>query len=416
MPKTKRANPFETRSNREKHLSANTYHWTPVDEGIQLGYRRGKLKSMWFCRRYVGEKRYEQKPLGAADDYRDADGKTVLTYFQAQNFAKQRASEAERHDQPLAPKGGHTVGNAAEAYLESLEARGRKSIAETRRVLDTDILPTWKKTPLDDVTSAKLTRWVNKLQKAPRKTRGGKDREIDDSEEGKRKRRSTAQRKLSVLRAALNHAVKQRWVDGREWARFGNIENIDPPEDDFPTTDECKRLIRKADKEIRPVIEATLLTGAAYRELTAMKVQDYYPSTGHVRVFNSKRRPRNIPLTEEGTGLFDELTVGKGGEKLIFTHSNGRAWGKSEQNRPIEEANKKAELSPKITLTRIRKAYGSILLNEGVPLETVSKAMGHSSIHVTTRHYARLLQGTIDSQIREALPSIGRKSKVARLK
>ena len=95
MPKTKRANPFETRSNREKHLSANNYHWTPVDEGIQLGYRRGKLKSMWFCRRYVGGKKYEQKPLGAADDHQDADGTAILTYFQAQNAAKARASEAE---------------------------------------------------------------------------------------------------------------------------------------------------------------------------------------------------------------------------------------------------------------------------------------------------------------------------------
>lgn len=415
MARTRRYNPFETRSNRLDKFATDKAHWTTVDEGIRLGYRRWKTKSVWLVRRYLGDKRYAQRTLGIADDYQEADGKQILTYFQAQNLAKSSASESEKHEQPLAPRGGHTVREAAESYLESLEAKGRKSIAETRRVLDRDVFPYWKNVPLDEVTSSKLIRWVNRLQKAPRKTRGGKDREIDDSEEGKRKRRATAQRKLSVLRATLNHAVKQRWIDGSEWARFGNIENIDPPEDDFPTTADCKRLIRKAQNDIRSLIEATLLTGAAYRELTTMRVQDYYASTGHVRVFNSKRRPRNIPLTDEGTGLFDELTAGKAADEMIFTHRDGRPWQKSEQKRPVAEANEKAKLIPPITLTRLRKTYGSLLLNAGVPLETVAQAMGHADTRITRKHYARLLQGTIDAQIRDALPSIGGRKKVKRL-
>ncbi len=394
MARTKRANPFETRSNREKHLAASKYHWTPVDEGIQLGYRRGMLKSMWFCRRYVGGKKYEQKPLAAADDYQDADGRDILTYFQASNLAKERATESREQRRPMAPRGGHTVKEASDEYLARLEAEGKKSIPEIRRVLEKDILPRWGSTPLQDITESLINNWITALLGSLRKTRGGNDREIDDSPEGVRKRRATAQRKWTVLRSVLNVGRKRGWVDGRAWADIANLKNIDPPVDEFPTVAECKRLIRRTPAEFRPVVEATFLTGAAYSELTSMTVRDYTPNTRHVRVYNSKRQDRFIPLTDDGIELFDSVTAGKGADELIFTHRDGRPWQKSEQKRPIEDANEKAKLDPPITLTRLRKTYGSLLLNAGVPLETVAQAMGHSDTRVTRKHYARLLQGT----------------------
>ena len=218
-----------------------------------------------------------------------------------------------------------------------------------------------------------------------------------------------------MFRSVLNVGRKRGWVDGRAWADISNLKNIDPPEDEFPTVAECRRLVRRTPKEFRPVVEATFLTGAAYQELCSMCVRDYTPNTGHIRVFNSKRQDRYIPLTDDGIGLFDSVTAGKGADELIFTHRDGRPWQKSEQRRPVLEANEKAKLSPSITLTRLRKTYGSLLLNAGVPLETVAQAMGHADTRITRKHYARLLQGTIDAQIRDALPSIGGRKKVKRI-
>lgn len=412
MARTKRYNPFETRTGRFK-LAAGRYHATTVGTGVKLYYRRGDKRSTWYVRRSGVN---GQVVLGTADDYQDADGREVLNYFQAVKLALERVDDAKREDRPLAPRGGHTVKDAADEYLGQLQAKGKKSIPEIRRVLDKDVLPYWGTTALADVTESKLNKWIAGLVEAPRKTRGGKDREADGSDEGVRRRRATAQRKWSTLRAVLNVARKRGWVDGRAWAGIANLDNIDPPEDDFPTWAECQRLARRASDEFRPIVWATALTGAAYSELTATRVRDYTPSTGHLRIFNSKRRPRHIPLTPDGTALFDELTAGRGADELIFTHADGRPWRKSEQNRPLAEANKLAKLDPPVTLTRLRKAYGSILLNAGVPIEVVSKVMGHSSTKVTARHYSRLLQDTIDKQVRKALPKLGgRKSKVRRL-
>ena len=412
MPKTRRRNDFENRTNRFKYLEAGRYHQAVADEGVYLLYRRGPKKSVWYMRARGGK----QRAIGLADDYQDADGETVLTYFQAIQQAIKKANIAAETKQAPEPRRGHKIGHAAEEYLAYKFARGVKSYREIKRVLDTDILPTWKDVPLKLATVRAVDAWITELVKSPCRTRSGKALPIDNSIEGRRRRRATAQKKYNVLRAVLNFAYAQHMIDVPIWRGVKDLENIDPPEDEFPTLAECKRLARRAPAEFRPIVEATFLTGAAYGELTAMRVSEYRADTGHAVVFNSKRRNRAIPLTTDGVALFDDMTAGKGRDELIFTHKDGSAWRKSEQKRPMSEANEKAKLDPPITLTRLRKAYGSLLLNAGVSLEVVSKAMGHSDPSITKRHYSRLLQSTIDEQIRAALPSLGvKRRKVARI-
>lgn len=404
---------IETREARSRLKRAQEPYWREIMPGLGIGYLKGVRGGIWRVRVYQGgNPPYRKGRLGKADDHVEADGVEVLDYGQAVEAAIAWSKRARI--EPTTKSSG-TVKDAADEYVAELRAAGKKSVTEVERVIRRDILPEWAS--VSHPTKGRIVRWIGKLVDAPRRTRGGRPLPLDDSPEGKRKRRATAQKKWQVFRAILNVGAARGWFDPREWTGIGNLKDIDPPQDEFPTLAECKRLARRAPAEFRPIVEATFLTGAAYSELTAAKVRDYTPSTGHLRIFNSKRRPRHIPLTPDGIALFDELTAGKDADDYIFTHADGRPWKKSEQNRPMAEANAAAKLDPPITLTRLRKAYGSLLLNAGVPLEVVSRAMGHSSPEVTRRHYARLLQGTIDEQIRKALPSLGikRGRKVARL-
>jgi integrase len=170
-------------------------------------------------------------------------------------------------------------------------------------------------------------------------------------------------------------------------------------------------------KDFRPLAQATYLTGAAYKELREVVVDDYMPESGHLRIVNTKRRSRLVPLTDEGQQLFDGLTADRPGDVPIFTMADGSPWGKSFQSRRMRDASKAAKVHPRVTLTDLRDAYGSLLLNAGVPLEVVSKAMGHASITTTAKHYAHLLQETVDKAIRDALPTLGiRASTVVRVR
>lgn len=411
MPRVQPSTTFSRRTNRLNSLSANKYHSLAVGEGTYLVYRRGKKKSMWYVRRRVD---CSQKPLGVADDYHDSDGDDVLTYFEAVSLANKQVKEAKRSGKPMARRGGPTVGDAIESKLGELASRGKQS-AEARRKYERDVLPYWEKVQLRKVTRDQITKWINSIIDTPRKSRGGDEwtpTNIDEAED-RRRRRATAQRTWNSLRSALNYAVKLGWVEGGQWARFGNIDKGDePPHEEFPSLVECRKLIHCAEDEFKPILETTFLTGAAYKEIRSMRVRDYRPDSGHIRILNQKRQHRDIPLTKDGITLFNEMTKDKSKNEYIFTHVDGRQWTKSEQKRPLDLANAKAEFDgqegrpEKITLTRLRHAYGSILVTRGALLTAVQRAMGHASIRTTEKHYARLNQSTVDEQIRCALPSL----------
>ncbi len=411
MPRTQSSLTFSRRTNRLNNLRGSAYHSLTVGEGIYLVYRRGRTKSMWYVRRREDG---SQKPLGVADDFHESDGEDVLTYYEAVLLANKRAKDASENGEPMARRGGSTVGDAVESKLEELKSLGNCSI-EARRKYERDILPCWEKVPLQKVTRKSITKWINSLIDTPRKSRGGREwvpKNINEDED-RRRRRATVQRTWNSLRAALNYAVKLGWVDDGEWVKFGNIDKGDePPRDEFPAIAECRKLIQCADAEFKPILEATLLTGAAYKELCSMHVRHYRPDTGHIQIINQKRQDRDVPLTPDGLALFDAMTKGKSVNDYVFTHSDGRRWTKSEQKRPLDLANAKAEFDgqegrpERITLTRLRHAYGSILVTHGASFAAVQRAMGHVSIRTTERHYARLNQSTVDEQIRSALPSL----------
>ena len=50
-----------------------------------------------------------------------------------------------------------------------------------------------------------------------------------------------------------------------------------------------------------------------------------------------------------------------------------------------------------------RHTFATIALNSGIPIEIVSKVLGHSSIKMTQAHYAKLLDSTIISKVLEHL-------------
>jgi integrase len=419
VPRSIPSSVFEKRSNRFKKLAANKEHWHPCDEHVYVGYRRGKTKSVWYVRRYVGDGKYVQKSMGLADDYQEADGENVLTFYQAQDRAKARARQAMSQESALPKRSGYTVTDAFDAYLADYRASSNKATDEYQRIFDRDIKPKLADRPVSALTRKELIYWRNGLIAQKPRNRAGEIVEIRLPEaEAKRRRKATAQRKWTLLRAVLNHAFRGGEVaSDAAWRSIEPLKGIDPPPPSrVLTVKECRLVTAKLDSEFRPVAQATYLTGAAFKELRETTVADYMPESGHLRVFNTKRRSRLVPLTSEGRQLFDSLTAGKPADALIFTSADGAPWRKNAQARRMREASKAAKIDPPVTLTDLRDAYGSLLLNAGVSLEVVSKAMGHASTATTAKHYAHLLQQTVDTAIREGLPSLGiGGAKVARL-
>ena len=63
------------------------YSGPSLARGILLLYRRNKTNGTWVLKVSDGHGAYWTKAFAIADDFEDADGKTVLTFHQAQDQA-----------------------------------------------------------------------------------------------------------------------------------------------------------------------------------------------------------------------------------------------------------------------------------------------------------------------------------------
>ena len=59
----------------------------------------------------------------------------------------------------------------------------------------------------------------------------------------------------------------------------------------------------------------------------------------------------------------------------------------------------------KANIHTFRRTFGSLLVQQGVSIFTVSKLLGHSSVTVTETHYAHLVDANLRDGV-EALESI----------
>ena len=241
---------------------------------------------------------------------------------------------------------------AVESYLEFLEAHG-KSAVDARHRANAHICPTLGDIEVSSLTMAVLRKWLAKLAKTlPRaRTKPGEPqqhRAFDGSDEAIRRRKSSANRTWTILRAALNHAFRDGLVasDGA-WRKVKSFKSVDAARVRYLTVDEARRLVNAGDSEFRILVQAARQTGCRYSELARLEVADFNPDSGTLAIRQSKSgRARHVVLTNEGTALFGRLTAGRTGSELMLRKPNGGAWRTSHQLRPMAQACQRAKDQP----------------------------------------------------------------------
>jgi integrase len=139
-----------------------------------------------------------------------------------------------------------------------------------------------------------------------------------------------------------------------------------------------------------------------------MRASDFNLEAGTITVRESKAgKPRHVALTDEGRALFVELTAGKTGRGPIFVRDDGKIWGASHQQRPLDAASARAKLDPPATFHILRHTYASALAMRGVPMGVIAAQLGHSDTRMTERHYAHFAPSYVADTVRAALPDLG---------
>jgi integrase len=387
-----------------------------MSAGCALGYRRGVNGGSWIAkfRDDSGTRRHEV--IAEADDARDPDGHSILSFGQAQEMARdwfklkarEAAGDAIPHDGP------YTVAHAFRDYLTAYERRGGKAVYDTCRAAETHILPALGEITVAKLTARKIEDWHRGLaeQAARLRTQRGRKqnyRKVDKSPDGIRRRRATANRVLTVLKAALNHAWNAGHIGTDDaWRRVKPFKAVETARVRYLTEAECVRLVNACEPAFRNLVRGALLTGCRYSELATMHVSDFTPDAGIVTVRTSKAgKPRHVVLTDEGRKLFSGLTAGKLAGDPIFTRADGGCWGKSHQLRPTVEACNRAGIKPAISFHVLRHTHGSTLAMRGVPMGVIAEQLGHVDTRMTEKHYAHLAPSYVADTIRAHFPTLG---------
>ncbi len=423
MPRKVKDKNLDSREARARLKPRGMPWYRSLDKKLHLGYRRLKGKAgTWWARHYIGNREYEVESIGIADDLSPADGIEILDYWQAQDTARGRmgvrVSTASGKIGPL------TVRDALEDYLQFLETN-RKSAQDARYKVAALIYPELGDFEAASLTTEKLERWHAGIAKSPPRLRtkpGQKQRyrELDsDDVEGRRRRQSTANRTLTILKAALNRAWRRGKVPSdAAWRRVEAFKDVDAARLRYLTSAEASRLINATDPDFRSLVQAALQTGARYGELIRLQVHDFNRDAGAIAIRQSKSgKARHIVLTDEGIAFFKQLAAGRSGNELLLRKASGLAWDTSHQARPMTEACEHAKIKPPVSFHCLRHTWASLAVMNGVPLMVVAKNLGHADTRMVEKHYGHLAPSYVTDAIRKGAPRFGFKpdQKVATL-
>lgn len=412
MARTLRDARLDTRAARLRLKRRREPYWRSISDGLAIGYRKGAKGGTWIARHYSAEYGRRFQSIGTADGVAEADGEHVLSFAQAQGAARDWFFELARQDRGEVRGGPYTVRECLEDYATWLLGH-RKSGRDARYRLDTHILPKLGQIECDRLTTAEMQKWLRDLANSPALLRSGKDakkrnvRELDKGDaDAVRRRRSSANRTLTVLKAALNRAWREGKVRSDEaWRRVEPFEEADAARVRYLAIAEAKRLLNACDPDFRTLAQAGLVTGARYGELATLRAADFNPDSSTVHVRTSKSgRGRHIVLNDEGAALFRSLVAGKPGDAVLLVKSDGSHWGKSHQARPMTEACTRANIKPAASFHILRHTWASLAVMAGAPLMVVARNLGHADTRMVERHYGHLAPSYMADAIRAAAP------------
>ena len=152
-----------------------------------------------------------------------------------------------------------------------------------------------------------------------------------------------------------------------------------------------KEMPNKRLKKVRDLSLFQAASGLSYADLAALKSSDMKVGENNIHYIAGRRAKTGVEYTSVilpfGVEIWDEY---KGNLPIL---SNQRF------NSYLKEIEAIVGLEKGLHSHIFRKTYATILLNRGVRMETVSRALGHSSTKITQAYYARMQDETITNEI-----------------
>jgi integrase len=398
MARRVRDTDLESRAARGKLKRSGKPYFKTIGAGLHVGYRKGATEGKWVVRHYVGDQTYVVETIAAADDIEDANGSSILTFWQAQDRARERAGSTH--------SGPYRVRDCVRDYRKTLE--GRSAAYDGGIRLEKHVLPQLGDELVEKLTAERLRNWHRDLSLSlpiiPKKKDGVRKAVNLDDPEVIRRRQVSANRVFTILRAALNHAFRDGKVaSDAQWRRVRPFKDVERSRASYLTLEQCSALLAACEGDFGSLVRGALETGARYGELCRLRCGNYNADSGTIYIGQSKSgHARHIVLTVDGQNFFSGLVADRDAAEPMF----GREWHGSDQWREMRELCERAGIAP-VNFHQLRHTWASHAVMGGVPLMVVAKNLGHADTRMIEKHYGHLAQSYMTDAIRNHAPKFG---------
>ncbi|MGJ5049939.1 tyrosine-type recombinase/integrase [Bradyrhizobium oligotrophicum] len=396
MARKVRDSALESRSARLKlQVRRRPYNGPSLARGIALLYRRNVTSGAWVLKASDGHGAYWTKAFALADDYEDSDGKTVLTFYEAQDAARKLARGAD-----TAPI---TVDGALDDYKRDLEARGANPYnADSPRVHLTKVLLA---KPVQLLTAAELKKWRDSLlgKIAP----------------------ATINRVGRCLCAAFELARqhddriqnRQAWEIG-----LANLPDAQEARNVIIPDDKVSEFVSTAyslDDKLGLLIDVLAITGTRPSQAVRLRVEDLHDhplrpklsmpksAKGGGRNRAKKKVERySVPITAQLAVRLKEAARDRADNEPLLLQADGRPWPAhpgQRCHRTIDKIVTTIGLDPaEVTMYALRHSSIVRMLLANVPIRLVS-ALHNTSTRMIERTYSKYITEHSDDISRRAL-------------
>ncbi|MBR0863344.1 site-specific integrase [Bradyrhizobium diazoefficiens] len=388
---------LESRSARLRlKIRRRPYSGPSLARGISLMYRRNKTNGTWVLKASNGHGAYWTQGFALADDFEDSDGKSVLTFYEAQDAAKKLA----RDDAGTAPV---TIEGALTAYETDLKARGAN--------------PYNAQWPRKHLTSVLLGKPVQLL--TPRELKTWRDSLLN------KMATATTNRLCRCLGAALELA---RQHDNR----IQNRQAWEVGLAGLPDAIEARNVILSDEKvrefvgaayedgyELGLLVDVLAITGARPSQAVRLRIGDFldHPirpklmmpksAKGGGRNRSQKRHERyTVPITPALAAKLRVTAKDRASDEALLLQSDGSPWGDNpgqRYHRHVDNIVTTIGLDPaETTIYALRHSNIVRMLLKNVPIRYVA-SFHNTSVRMIEAHYSKYIVEHGDDMFRNAL-------------
>ena len=159
----------------------------------------------------------------------------------------------------------------------------------------------------------------------------------------------------------------------------------------------------------RAILETLYACGLRVSELTGMKISNFFPDIGYIKVIGKNNKERIVPIGPEAIKHIElylthtrnqQANIQKGQEDILFLNRRGKGLTRVMIFTIVKTLAEKAGIEKNISPHTFRHSFATHLVEGGANLRAVQDMLGHESI-TTTEIYTHLDQ----SYLRETMLS-----------